>query len=200
MASVTVTSAALYYLVASTLGVSALYLLIELIERARAPGADILAVTAEAFVEPDDTLEQEEEVGIAIPATMAVLGVSFACCALMLAGLPPLAGFIGKFALLDALLDTDRVSTASWLMLGLLIGSGLAAIISMGRAGVRRFWASTDAFVPRVRVIEIAPILLLLGLCAALTIEAGAVMRYLDMAAAALHEPRGYIERVLPPS
>ncbi len=54
MASVEVTSAALYYLVASTLGVGALYLLIDLIDRERAPGADILAVTAEAFVEPED--------------------------------------------------------------------------------------------------------------------------------------------------
>ncbi len=77
--------------------------------------------------------------------------------------------------------------------------SGLAAIISMGRAGVRRFWASADGFVPRVRVIEIAPIVLLLALCAALTIEAGPVMRYLEMASAALHEPRGYIDRVLSP-
>jgi multicomponent K+:H+ antiporter subunit D len=198
MASAEVTSAALYYLVASTFGASALYLLIDLVERERAPGADILAVTAEAFVEPDDVLEQEEEVGIAIPATMAVLGVSFACCALMLAGLPPLAGFIGKFALLDALMNAERISTASWAMLGLLMLSGLAALIGLGRAGVRRFWGSPEAAVPRVRVIEIAPILLLLGLCAALTIEAAAVMRYLEMASAALHEPRGYVERVLP--
>jgi hypothetical protein len=38
---------------------------------------------------------------------------------------------------------------------------------------------------------------ILLALCAALTIEAGAVMRYLETASAALHEPRGYVERVL---
>jgi multicomponent K+:H+ antiporter subunit D len=192
-----VTGAALYYLIVSTLGVSALFFLAELMERGRAPGADMLAVTAEAFVDPDEDLEADEEVGIAIPATMAVLGVSFACCAVLLAGLPPLAGFIGKFALLHALLDIDPIRPVSWLMLFLLIASGFAAIIGMGRAGVRRFWASQNEKVPRVRVIEIAPIVLLLTLCAAMTIKPGAVMRYADDAARALHAPQGYIDRVL---
>jgi multicomponent K+:H+ antiporter subunit D len=197
MGSAMLTSAALYYLVASTLGVAALFLLIELMERGRAPGADILAVTAEAYVDPDEALEPEEEVGIAIPATMALLGVSFACCALMVAGLPPLAGFIGKFALLDALLNRQTITAASWTMVVMLIASGLAALIGMGRAGVRRFWASPDAAVPRVRVIEMAPIVLLLALCAALTIQAGPFMRYLSDTAQALHTPRNYIDRVL---
>jgi multicomponent K+:H+ antiporter subunit D len=192
-----VTSAALYYLVASTLGVAALYLLAELIDRGRGPGADIVAVTAEAFVESEDVQEQEEEIGIAIPATMAVLGLSFTGCALMLAGLPPLAGFIGKFALLDALLSENRVPAASWVMFALLIASGLAGIVSLGRAGVRRFWASPDHPVPRVRVIEIAPVVFLLALCAALTIEAGTVLRYLESASTALHDPRGYVDHVL---
>jgi multicomponent K+:H+ antiporter subunit D len=199
MGSAPVTSAALYYLVASTLGVSALFFLTELMERGRPPGADMLAVTAEAFLGPDEDPDPEEEVGIVIPATMALLGVSFACCAVILAGLPPLAGFIGKLALLHALLGNDPIPAASWIMLVLLIVSGFATIIGMARAGVRRFWASQDEKVPRVRVVEIAPIVLLLGLCAALTIEAGAAMRYVDAAAHALHAPRSYIDHVLSP-
>jgi multicomponent K+:H+ antiporter subunit D len=67
----------------------------------------------------------------------------------------------------------------------------------MGRAGVRRFWAAPDGGVPRVRVIEMAPVVLLLGLCAALTIQAGPVMRYLNDTAQALHTPRNYIDHVL---
>jgi multicomponent K+:H+ antiporter subunit D len=197
--SASVTGAALYYLVASTLGVSALFFMVELMERGRAPGADVLAVTAEAFVEPAEDLDPEEEVGIAIPSAMALLGVSFACCALVLSGLPPFAGFIGKFALLHALLDAEPIPKASWIMLFLLIASGFATIIGMGRAGVRRFWASQDAKVPRVRVIEIAPVVLLLALCAAMTVKPGAAMRYVDDAARALHAPRGYIDRVLSP-
>jgi len=68
----------------------------------------------------------------------------------------------------------------------------------MGRAGIRRFWAASGDNVPRVRVIEIAPVMLLLVLCAALTIKAAPAMRYLQDAAQALHTPRGYIDSVLP--
>jgi multicomponent K+:H+ antiporter subunit D len=192
------TGAALYYLVVSTLGVSALYLLIELVERAREPGADILAVTAAAFLGADEEDNgPQEEVGVAIPAAMALLGLSFACCALLLAGLPPLPAFLAKVALLGALLAPDPVPPAAWVLLALLSLSGLAAVIAMGRAGVRIFWA-TQRSVPRVRVIEMAPVAALLGLCFALTLAAGPAMRYLQDTAQALHAPRAYIEGVLP--
>jgi multicomponent K+:H+ antiporter subunit D len=195
-----VTGAALYYLVASTLGVSAFYLLIELTERTRTPGADILAVTAEAFLgDIDGGVDPNDDIGVAIPATMAFLGLSFAGCALLLAGLPPLPGFIGKFALLAALLEPSPTPAASWLMLALLLLAGLAAIIAMSRVGIRIFWTSQNVSVPRVRVIEMAPIVLLLALGVALTVEAGPAMRYFDAAAQALHAPRGYIDQVLGP-
>ncbi len=190
------TAAALYYLVVSTLGVSALYLLIELVERAREPGADILAVTAAAFLGADEEGAPEEEVGVAIPASMALLGLAFACCALLVAGLPPLPGFLAKVAMLGALLAPDPVPGAAWALLALLSLSGLAAVIAMGRAGVRIFWA-TQRSVPRVRVIEMAPVAVLLGLCFALSATAGPALRYLQDTAQALHAPRAYIEGVL---
>jgi multicomponent K+:H+ antiporter subunit D len=197
MANPAVTTAALYYLVVSTLGVSAFFLLIELVERGRKPGADMLAVTAEAFGEVDEEREPEEEVGTAIPATIAMLGLAFACCALLIAGLPPLPGFIAKFALLTAMLGPDPIPAAAWALLVLLTLSGLASIIAMGRAGVRIFWGAEDRNVPRVRVVEMAPVALLLGLCIALTIWAGPAMQYLDGAARGVHAPRSYIEDVL---
>ena len=197
MANAAVTAAALYYLVVSTLGVSAFFSLTELVERGRRPGADILAVTAEVFGEGDEDLESEEEVGVAIPATMAVLGLAFACCALLIAGLPPLPGFIGKFALLTAMLGPDPIPAAAWAMLVLLTLSGLASVIAMGRAGVRLFWGAEDRDVPRVRVVEFAPVALLLGLCVVLTVWAGPAMQYLQSAAQGVHAPETYIEDVL---
>ena len=196
--STPLTGAALYYLVVSTLGLSALFLLVELVERGRRPGDDVIAVTAEAFGAGEGEGE-EIEVGTAIPAATALLGLSFGACAVMLAGLPPLAGFIGKFAMLDALLEADPVPMASWAMVALLVLSGFATIVGMARAGVRRFWAKQAGSVPRVRLVEFAPIVVLLALCAALTIGAGPLIGYLDEGARALHAPGGYVDRVLAP-
>jgi len=194
-----VTGAALYYLVASTLGIAAFFLLTELVQRMRAPGADVLAVTAEAFgLAPDEALPAEE-VGVVIPAALAMLGMSFAFCALLIAGLPPLPGFVAKFAILAALLEADPVPASTWAMLTVLVLSGLAAVIAMGRAGVRIFWAPQDPVVPRVRLIEMAPVVALLGLCLALTVAAGPAMRYLQEAAKGLHAPGAYIDEVLSP-
>jgi multicomponent K+:H+ antiporter subunit D len=196
--STPLTGAALYYLVVSTLGLAALFLLVELVDRGRAPGADLLAVTAEAFGAGEGEGE-EVEVGTKIPAATALLALSFGACAVMLAGLPPLAGFIGKFAMLHALLASDPVPVASWALVALLVVSGFATIIAMARAGVRRFWATPEGRDPRVRVIELAPIVLLLALCVALTVGAGTLIDYLDEGARALHAPGGYVDRVLKP-
>ncbi len=192
-----VSGAALYYLVVSTLAISALFLMNDLLERGRAPGADIIAVSMEAFVEPEDELEPDEQVGVAIPGTLALLGTSFVICALVVAGMPPLAGFIGKFALLDAIFDASSLTLATWLLVVLLLGSGLASIIGLGRAGTRRFWASSEETLPRVLVVEVAPIVMLLSLCAVLTIFAGSALQYFDDAARALHDPHRYIKPVL---
>jgi multicomponent K+:H+ antiporter subunit D len=190
------TAAGLYYLVASTLGIGALFLLIELVERARAPAADLLALTAEAFGLADaEDDEPEEEVGIVIPAAMAALGLCYLCAAVIVAGLPPLPTFLAKFALLAGLLDAPTPG-AVWLLLTLTVVSGVAAVIGFGRAGVRIFWAS-GLSVPRVRLLEILPVAALLAVCIALAIGAGPVLRYMHDAADALHAPTGYIRDVL---
>lgn len=202
MADVGVTSGALFYMVSSTLALGAFFLLIELVERAQSPAADMLAVTMEAYGDTDEE-KAEDEVGTVIPATLAVLGICFAGCTILLAGLPPLSGFVAKFALLTALVNKGglgaayAVSTVSWALVALLIVSGLAAMIAMVRAGIRTFWAPIDGTIPRVLVMEIAPVAFLLTLCLTMTILGGPLLRYTDATAQSLHRPAGYIRDVL---
>jgi multicomponent K+:H+ antiporter subunit D len=199
-----VTGSALFYLVSSTLAISAFFLLIELVERGREPGADVFAVTREAYGEDEeDDLPAAEEVGIAVPATMAILGFCFIGCALVLAGLPPLSGFIAKFGILAALFEpaapetSASLSATAWVLLMLLILSGLMTLIAMTRAGIRAFWMPLERSVPRVRFIEIMPVIVLLLACLTLTTQAGAAMRYMQAAAGALYAPQDYVRGVL---
>ncbi len=192
-------SGALFYLVSSTLSVAAFFLLIEVIERGRIAGADVLAVSMEFFGDMEEEADPvKEEVGVALPLTIAVLGCGFIACTALLAGLPPLSGFIGKFALLSALMDGAGVrSAATWVFVGLLSLSGFATLIAMTRTGINTFWVPMEAMLPKVRRVEFAAITVLLGLCAGLTVFAGPAMAYMDATARMLNRPSAYIEEVL---
>ncbi|MCG6204336.1 monovalent cation/H+ antiporter subunit D [Rhodopseudomonas sp. HC1] len=198
-----VTASALFYLVSSTLAIAAFFMLIELLERGRDPGADMLAVTREAYGEglPDDP--DAEEVGLVIPASMAILGWCFVGCAAVIAGLPPVSGFIAKFAMLTALIGEDsasQISALHWALLALLMLSGLTMLIALTRAGIRTLWTPTERADPRVRLVEILPIVLLLLGCATMTVRAQPVMNYMQGAANSLHAPGVYTGSVLAPA
>ncbi|MBP2559306.1 multicomponent K+:H+ antiporter subunit D [Neorhizobium galegae] len=194
-----ISSGALLYLVSSTLTISAFFMLIELVERGQDAGAIVLAVTMEAYGDADED-EPEEGDGVTMPGTMAVLGICFAACGILLSGLPPLSGFIAKFAMLSAMMGTGAIGvppTATvWVLVVLVILSGIAALISMTRAGIRTFWSSLEGTVPRVLVIEIVPVMFLLFLTLALTVQAGPAMQYMDTTIRSLSNPRIYIDAV----
>ncbi|WP_337190516.1 monovalent cation/H+ antiporter subunit D [Tsuneonella aeria] len=191
---------ALYYLVSSTLALAAFYLLMELVERADARTVDL--IDGEPVFDDEETevrvLEQEEsEIGTRIPATIAVLGGGFVFSVLLMAGLPPLSGFLAKFAMIDGLLDlSENIAATSWWLIGLLIVSGLAILISTTRAGIDLLW-TPDVNKPPLRVSEAAPVGILLGVCLGLTIFAGPVMRYMERTAISLYDREGYIQAVL---
>ena len=141
---------------------------------------------------------REEEVGVAMPGTLAVLGICFAACALLLAGLPPLSGFVAKFAMLTAHAQSGRPGRGGrrlrrrhgrWS--ALLILSGLAALIAMMRAGIRTFWAPIEGDgAARAGRWKSRRSAFLLALCLALTVAGGPVMRYMDATAQSLHAAR----------
>ena len=206
-------AAALFYLVSSTLALSALFLLAELIERSRSSSETLYEEDAEALpsiVEPpprgtnlDD--EQNVVVGQIIPWAMAFLGLSFIACALLIIGMPPLSGFIGKLSLLNALLNpaglgndiNAPVSTAAWCLLALLILSGLASLIAFSRMGIQRFWTPLERPSPILRRLECVPIVLLLALCVVLTVKAEPLLRFTQAAAETLSNPERYVQAVL---
>jgi multicomponent K+:H+ antiporter subunit D len=191
-------TAGLFYLVGSTMAIAAFMLLIELIERIRTPGSSLLAVTMEAFGIED---APGEAVGVGIPGSLAFLGLGFAGCAMAIAGIPPLTGFVGKFAMFHALLQPgpteEGIGMAAWVFGGLVLVSGMAAIISFMRFGVRTLWAQGTVLPPRLLVSEAAPITILLLLCVSITVGGGPVFGYLGRTSATLHKPAGYVERVV---
>jgi multicomponent K+:H+ antiporter subunit D len=193
-----VTAAALFYLVSSTLAASALFLLVELLERPGVRGDDMPLPVVDARPDEDTNLDDDETalVGRVIPVSMALLGLAFIACTLLVAGLPPLSGFVAKLALLRELLHLDATS-ASWWLFGLLLLSGLVATVSLSRAGIRHFWSEADRPPPRVRALEAGPVLALVLACVGLTIAAEPVLRYTLAIAEALHAPAGYIDAVL---
>jgi len=204
---------ALFYLVSSTLALSALFLLAELIERSRSANEIPLEDESELLPRPQESLqppkginlddEQKAVVGQVIPWTMAFLGLSFIACALLIIGMPPLSGFIGKLSLIGALLNPlglgngGPIANAAWALLALLILTGLASLMAFSRLGIQRFWTPEERPSPLLRKLECAPIFLLLGLSIVLTFKAEPLLRYTQATADALHNPQQYVMAVL---
>jgi multicomponent K+:H+ antiporter subunit D len=199
-------SGALYYLATSTLAGCALYLLVELMERARQvetgpPEIDFGNDALPAFLDneplPGINLDDDEQAltGRAIPSGLAFLGVAFVLCALLVAGLPPLSGFVAKLVLLTALPPLG--GAPAWTMFALVVGSGLLSAMALMRIGIRTFWTAQDRPAPRLRVVETLPIAGLLAAALALVVWAEPMLAFTRATAAALHAPASYIDAVL---
>ncbi|QBF26110.1 monovalent cation/H+ antiporter subunit D [Pseudomonas tructae] len=211
----TLTAAALFYLVSSTLALCALFLLAELIERSRSANEIPLDDDGDGLPSPVESLhppkginlddEQKAVIGQVIPWTMAFLGLSFIACALLIIGMPPLSGFIGKLSLISALfnpqglgvLPEQPLSIAGWVLVALLVLSGMASLIALTRVGIQRFWTPQERPSPLLRRYECIPVVLLLGLCVLLSLRAEPLLRYTQDTAAALQDPEQYVNAVL---
>ncbi|MCE1117102.1 monovalent cation/H+ antiporter subunit D [Pseudomonas sp. NMI795_08] len=209
------TGAALFYLASSTLALCTLFLLAELVERSRSANEVPLDDEEDAMPSPLESLhppkginlddEQKAVIGQIIPWTMAFLGLSFIACALLIIGMPPLSGFIGKLNLISALFNPQGLGVApgqplgaaGWTLVTLLILSGMASLIAFGRVGIQRFWKPEERQSPLLRRYECLPIVILLGLSIFLSLKAEPLLRYTQDAAASLQAPDAYIQAVM---
>jgi len=198
----------LFYMVVSVLTTAAFFMLTGMTDRTRITDPPVMpeddpAPRPPAYisygVRPPSVVQEDEEAGIAIPGAMAFLGLMFVCCALLVSGLPPLPGFVAKFALIRGALQAsgEQVTPATGVLVAAILVSGLTALIALSRVGMRLFWSAAARVTPRLRVLEAAPVGVLILLCLALGAAADPVGRYLDSAARSLHQPDTYIRAVL---
>ena len=171
--------AALYYLLHSTLVISLLFLLIDLIRRHRSDGGDAIARGA-------------------APGHATVLGALFFGTAIAVVGLPPLSGFLGKTMLLQAAQQHGAMPSI-W---AVVLGNALLALVAMARAGSLVFWHTTPQATPAPYPVkglapDAAPAMLLLACLLALTAAAGPAADYAAATAAQLLHPADYIASVL---
>lgn len=205
-----VISAALYYLVASTLGVAALYLLadqIALKERLEAASHDVGPVFSDDYETAITSEFEGVEIGEAIPRGTAVLASSFLLVTVLLVGLPPLSGFLGKFGILTGVLDEwvlpsgaplAGTRVAAWLLLAAVVFSGFMTLVALLRSGIDTFWTHHEqASAMTLRPAEATAVVLLVLFSVGLALFAGPALEYAGQVGAYLAEPSAYIEAVL---
>ncbi|MDO5613399.1 MAG: monovalent cation/H+ antiporter subunit D [Paracoccus sp. (in: a-proteobacteria)] len=207
-------AAALYYMVGSTVAVSALFLLAEPLERAgrtteEDPGdGDEEASTIPSLEVLDwwgpmglGSVEDDDAPATTLPASVTALAMCFIVLVGFVAGLPPFSGFIGKVGIISGMLEeTARadgaISSLVWLFMAVLFASGLASLIALMRFGIRRFWVTPREGTP-ILALEIAPVGLLLAMLTLLTVQAQPSLRFTSATAATLLTPPAYAQSVL---
>ena len=173
------TSAALYYMVHSTLVAGGMFLLADLIARQRGKAEDRFVISKKT----DNPL---------------FLGIGFAIAAIAVIGMPPLSGFLGKIMILQA-----AHSTAEQLWVWpIVLLSSLGALIALSRAGTTLFWRhsvnkqQTEEY-QTVHIGEWLGIVLLLGASPLLALFGGPLSELANDAATFLHDPRLSVEALL---
>jgi len=170
------TSAALYYLLNSTLVGGGLFLLAGLIARERGEAGALL----------------DREQSVTRPV---LLGTLFFVGTVGVAGLPPLAGFTAKIYILQ----NAFVHPAGAWVFALLLGSGLLVLLALSRAGSAIFWR-TGNLLPTgegSKPLQAIATALLLSGTAILVVGGGAATSYTRATAAQLADHGAYVDAVM---
>lgn len=168
-------AAGLVYMVNSTCAAAAWFLVADRIAAAREPG---------------DALRPAP-----LRGARAALGFAFFAAAVAMAGLPPLAGFVGKALLLQA----AGATTWATPVIVVVLASSLALVVALARAGSVLLWEGGVAAGPRRagNGAQWMGIALALGGVLAAAVAAGPVTVYAQATAAQLFDRRAYIAAVL---
>lgn len=173
-------SAALYYMMHSTLVVAALFLLVELVASQRGAAGDRL--------QPAAPVAQPVLLGL-----MTLLGSA------SVAGLPPLPGFLGKLMILES---SALTPAHGWVWSVVLVTSVLT-LVGLARAGSILFWnvlpPDGQPAQPGTSSRLTLATLGLLSLSLVLAVAASPLKRYTDATAAQLADRAAYAEAVLGP-
>jgi multicomponent K+:H+ antiporter subunit D len=175
------TTAALYYLVHSTLAGAALFLVADMVVSRR--GSDATGAAQAPFPQA------------------GLIGALFFTAAVAMAGMPPLSGFLGKLLVMDATREQGLA-----LVWGTILVASLVTIIGFGRAGSTLFWkaqaagGAPEAAEHPPEGLAFASVGALVAGLVALTVLAGPVNAWLAATSAALYDPQPYIDAVLPRS
>lgn len=173
-------AAALFYLPHSTLAAAALFLVADLVARARPGPRDAIAAGRRfAGLERNSML--------------------FFLAAIAFLGLPPLSGFVGKLLILRA---SQPHPAAPWIW-SVILATTLLGMIGLARAGSILFWKSAQGGAPAPSReagtdggAALVPALVL-GVLALLTVLAGPATTYTRAAADQLFRPALYARAVL---
>ena len=153
---------------------------------------------ADSIVQRRGTLQDQLDPGPVINHPR-VIGTLFFLIAILMAGMPPLSGFLGKFLLLRAAVQHPALP---WLM-AIVLGAGLLSMIALARSGSLLFYRPKASDQDAVEVgawalsAELAPATGLLLLCLALTLWAGPASDYAQATAEQLLQPYHYVRAVL---
>lgn len=170
-------SAALYYLLHSTLIGAALFLLVDVIASNRGRLADQIARGRISHAR--------------------VLGALYLITAASAVGLPPLSGFVGKIAILDSFRSGPAAVTA-W---SVILATSLLFMVAYARAGSTLFWIPAPSQIGRPKVgsfpaASIAVITCLMLATAALSVFGASVLAVTGRAADEILTPASYIRAV----
>ncbi len=173
------TTAALYYMIHSTLAGAALFLVVDMVRARREAEDDTIA--------PRIVITQN-----------GLIASFFFVSAIAMAGMPPLSGFLGKLLVLDALRDLPQ----AWVIWAAILSTSLVAVVGFARAGSLVFWKveprpETDAAAQPTAALPFVATGGLVAGIVLMTVFAGPVTAFLDQTSAQIFDTQAYIAAVL---